>query len=136
MAACLLGCAVPNLESAHFGEPNVLQSKITRFYAQHAREEGGRCTRPYIDAIAKVDVLEDTPEKWIAEIRYRYLDRLRDEDPGGDRKVCFGFASRTFVLAPVEGNLVVTSMSGTDCPISSLSLNRALGLERHTRTCP
>lgn len=136
IAAFLVGCTLPNLESAHFGEPALLRSKITRFYTQHAREEGGRCTRPYIDAITKVDVLEDTPEQWVAEIRYRYLDRLRDEEPGSDRKACFGFASRTFTLAPVGGNVVVTGMSGTDCAVSLLSLNKALGLEQRRRTCP
>jgi hypothetical protein len=136
MVAFLVGCTVPNLESAHFDEPALLRSEIAQFYTQHAREEGGRCTRPYIDAITKVDVLEDMPERWVAEIRYRYLDRLRDEDPGSDRKICFGFASRTFILVPVDGILVVTEMSGTDCPVSLFSLNKALGLELRARTCP
>jgi hypothetical protein len=113
-----------------------LRSEIKRFYARHASEEGGRCNRPYIDAITKVDVLEDTPEQWMAKIRYRYLDRLRDEDPDSDRKVCFGFASRIFTLVPVDSSVVVTDMSGTDCAGRLFSLNRALGLERRTRTCP
>lgn len=132
----LAGCTTPNLESAFFGEKAQLRSKIMAFYARNAREERGRCNRPYIDNTTKVDVLEDTAERWVAEVRYRYLDRIRDEEPGSDRKACFGFASRTFTLAPVDGVVVVTEMSGTDCAGSLFSLNRALGLGRRTRTCP
>ena len=136
VVAFLAGCTMPTLKSTFFGEPTLFESKIMRFYARYAREEGGSCNRPYIDAITKVDVLEDTAERWVAKVRYRYLDRVRDEDPGTDRKVCFGFASRTFSLAPIDGNVAVTEMSGTNCAGSLFSLNQALGLERRTRTCP
>lgn len=136
IAAVLAGCTIPNLESTHFGPAQLLKSKIEQHYAQHAREEGGLCSRPHVSTITKVSVLEDTPERWVAEIRYSYRDRLRDEDPGSDRKICRGFASRTFTLAPVNGVPVVTEMSGTPCPGSLLSLNKALGLERRERTCP
>ncbi len=135
MVALLAGCA-PSLESAHFGPSKLLRTKIERYYALHASEERGRCNRPYIDAMTKVDVIEDVPERLVVDVRYRYLDRLRDEDPSSDRKVCFGFASRTFTMMPNGGNIVVADMSGTDCVGTAFSLNRALGLERRTRTCP
>ncbi len=135
VVAFLVSCA-PSLESTHFGPSKLVRKKIERYYAQHASEERGRCTRPYMDAVTRVGVIEDAPERLVVDIRYRYLDRLRDEDPGSDRKVCFGFASRTFTITPVGGNLAVTDMSGTECAGTAFSLNRALGLERRTRTCP
>jgi len=140
--ALLTGCVVA-LESRHQGPSSLIKGKVERFYRQHAVEQRGRCTRPFIDAITKVDVIdEDTPDRWVANIRYRYMDRLRDEDPGSDRKICRGFASRTFTLASQgtstsgDDEPVVIDMSGTACRAGRFSLNNALGLEKGHRTCP
>ena len=133
--AFLTGC-IMTLDSTHQGPSSFLQSKVERFYRQHAAEQGGRCSRPFMDAITKVDVIEDTPERWVAEIRYRYKDRLRDEDAGSDRKICRGFASRTFTLASTDGESEVIEMSGTACRRGIFTLGGALGLEKRERTCP
>lgn len=133
--AMLSGCAAA-LESRHLGPPQRIEASIEQFYRRHASEEGGRCTRPFIDAITKVDVIEDSPKRWVADVRYRYQDRLRDEDPGSDRKICRGFASRVFTLEPKGGDLVVTDMSGRACRGVLFSLSGILGLEKGERTCP
>ena len=133
--AMLVGCAAA-LESRYHGPSRLIKSSIEQFYRRHASEDGGRCTRPFIDAITKVNVIEDAPERWTAEIRYSYRDRLRDEDPGSDRKICRGFASRTFTLLPKEDDLVVADMSGRACRGELFSLSGALGLEKAERTCP
>lgn len=133
--AILSGCAA-ELESRHQGPPQLIKNSIQQFYRRHASEDGGRCTRPFIDAITKVSVIEDTPERWVAEIRYRYKDRLRDEDPGSERKICRGFASRTFTLVPRGDDLFVADMSGRACRGVLFSLSGVLGLEKGERTCP
>ena len=135
MLAFFFGCA-PVLESRHQRPPQLIKGSIEQFYRRHASEEGGRCTRPIIDAITKVSVIEDTPERWVAEIRYSYRDRLRDEDPGSERKICRGFASRTFTLLPEGNELVVADMSGRACRGVLFSLSGVLGLEKGERTCP
>jgi hypothetical protein len=135
MLALLFGCA-PVLESHFHGPPQLIKGRIEQFYRRHASEEGGRCTRPVIDAITKVNVIEDVPERWVAEIRYSYRDRLRDEDPGSERKICRGFASRTFTLLPKGDDLVVADMSGRACRGLLFSLSGILGLEKGERTCP
>lgn len=112
--AMLFGCA-PVLESRYQGPAQLIKDNIEQFYRHHASEDGGRYTRPFIDAITMVNVIEDTPERRMAEIRYRYRDRLRDEDPGSQRKICQGFASRTYTLRPKGNELVVADMSGRAC---------------------
>ncbi len=131
----LAGCAA-TLESRHHGPPKLLKSNIQQFYARHAREEGGHRSCPFIDAITQVNVIEDTPERWVADVRYKYRDRLRDEDPGSERRICRGFAPRTFTLVPEGDRLVVADMSGRSCRGSHFSLNRAFGLKKGVRTCP
>lgn len=135
MATLLAGCTHPGLQNAELGPPDLVKNKIERHYAKYASEERGFCSRPYIDTITKVDIRENTSERWVAEIRYHYLDRLRDEDTGSNRKICRGFASRTFTLASVNGDLAVVDMSGTGCAGSFFSLNRVLGLEKNERFC-
>jgi len=132
----IVSACAPKLESRYQGPPQLIKGSIEQFYRRHASEDGGRCTRPFIDAITKVDVIEDGPEQWVAEVRYHYRDRLRDEDPGSDRKTCRGFASRTFTLVPKGDDLVVANMSGRECRGTLFSLSGALGLEKHERTCP
>lgn len=136
LAAPLAGCATAALQSSHLGPPERIERMIKEHYADHAFEQRGRCTRPFIDAITKVDVIEDEGERWIAEIRYSYRDRLRDEDAGSSRKICRGFASRSFTIVPSQSGPTVAEMSGTECKGSIFSISRALGLEKRQRTCP
>jgi len=134
--AILAGC-VTKLESSHLGPSRAIKSSIEQFYRRHASEQLGRCSRPFIDAITKVDVIEDTPERWVADIRYKYQDRLRDEDTNSNRKICRGFASRIFTLEARGDDFVVAEMSGQACHGGVFfSLNRGLGLEKRKRTCP
>lgn len=132
----MLSACAPQFESRYQGPPQLIKRSIEQYYRRHASEDGGRCTRPFIDAITKVSVIEDVPERWVAEVRYRYQDRLRDEDPGTDRKICRGFSSRTFILMPKDGDLVVADMSGQTCRGTLFSLGGVLGLEKGERTCP
>ncbi|MGI9504139.1 MAG: hypothetical protein ACR2RE_13915, partial [Geminicoccaceae bacterium] len=111
LAVPLAGCATAALQSSHLGPPERIEHAIKQHYADHAFEQRGRCTRPFIDAITKVDVIEDGGDKWVAEIRYRYRDRLRDEDTGSSRRICQGFASRTFTLVSGQSDRAVAEMS-------------------------
>ena len=71
------------------------------------------------DAITKVEVLEDSAERLVLDIRYAYRDRLRDDEntrsrrPFSSRKLCRGFESRQFTLAKGEGDEIsVVDMTG------------------------
>lgn len=103
------------------------KSRIKRNYQDHAGERDGLCRRPYIDAITRIDIVEDTATGLVVDLRYSFRDRIRDDDDGHGRG-CFGFESRRFTLKSVDGNIEVVAMSGTPCKGLVISLDRILGL--------
>ncbi|MEZ5936240.1 MAG: hypothetical protein R3F54_30930 [Alphaproteobacteria bacterium] len=118
LGACA-GFASP-VPDTTFAQGKRAEAAISSYYEDHASEDYGRCNRPYFDAITKVDVVEDTASRLVLDVRYKYWDRLRDDEdssvraPGvdGSRKVCWGFESRQFTLEKTNGDLKVVDMTG------------------------
>ncbi|MEZ5935688.1 MAG: hypothetical protein R3F54_28020 [Alphaproteobacteria bacterium] len=118
LGACA-GLASP-VPDTTFAPGKQAEGAISSYYEDHASEDYGRCNRPYFDAITKVEVVEDTADHLVLDVRYKYWDRLRDDEdsnldtPGFDtsRKVCWGFESREFTLAKANGDLKVVEMTG------------------------
>lgn len=112
------GCASASIESAQFGEGPAVETAIKRYYAGHASEQHGLCPRPYIDGITGVEIVEDSPERLVAEVRYFWRDRVRD--PVGDDNEgsvpCTGFGKRTFTVTGSEDGPRVIEMSGPAGP--------------------
>jgi hypothetical protein len=94
-----------------------------------------------VDARDSVDVIEDTPELLVLDVRYKYQDRLRDDEdshvrlPGGvaaSRKVCRGFESRQFTLEKVDGDVQVVDMTGpvrgSGARVGNVTLDGSLGV--------
>jgi hypothetical protein len=107
-------CAPRNPElSAYRG----LEFAIESFYETHAWERNATCLRPEI-AIAKIETLEDTPEKLVLKVRYFWEDRAfgRDDEmfpKRGGGSWCSGFDERIFTLAKrPDGGVTVTAMTG------------------------
>lgn len=118
LGACA-GITSPVPDTA-FAPGKTAESVIAAYYEDHASEDYGRCNRPYFDAITKADVVEDTAGRLVLDVRYRYADRLRDDEDssvrvpgvGSSRKVCWGFESRQFTLEKTNSDLKVVEMTG------------------------
>lgn len=112
--AALAGCASPSIESAQFGAGSAVETAIKRYYASRASEQHGLCPRPYIDGITGVEIIEDSPERLVAEVSYFFRDRIRE--PAGDENEgsvpCAGFGERTFTVTSTEQGPEVVEMSG------------------------
>lgn len=111
LAAALAACAELAQGPGLAGYPG-LQFQITSFYSARALEENASCTQPRM-SISGYTVVEDTPERLVLDIRYRYVDEgMRDFDDDGlfGRRFgfgaggrCQGWAERTFVVAKSVG---------------------------------
>ena len=116
-ACAILASPVPDTS---FAPGKQAESAISTYYEDHASEDYGRCNRPFFDAITRVGVVEETADHLVLDVRYKYWDRLRDEEdssvrgPGmeSSRKVCWGFESRQFTLEKSNGDLKVVEMTG------------------------
>lgn len=103
-----------------FAPGRTTEGLIAAHYRSHANEDYARCNRPYFDAITKVDVIEESADRLVLELRYSYRDGLRSSEdrhismPGfsSSRKVCHGFESRRFTLEKNEDALEVVEMTG------------------------
>ena len=108
-ALLLAGC------SSVLGEQSPLDGTIERYYEAHASERTGQCLAPYIDGITRTQVIEDTPERLVLDVRYLYRDRYKDNEAGMDGNGltgCVGYGTRQFVLARSDDTLTVEQMSG------------------------
>jgi signal transduction histidine kinase len=117
-AALLLGgCGYKGPSIA--GYPG-LQFEVTSYYANYAIEENAICTRPRIRSLTGAQVIDETPEQVVMNIRYYWYDEGQIElDRGGLPfpppvfQRCNGFAERTFTFVKLtDGSLDVRSMSG------------------------
>lgn len=85
------------------------------FYAGRAMEDHARCPNPRMEAIIHHDVVEDTPERVVMNIRYRWVDDTQTTDSGGNHTkiVCQDWSERWFTFArEADGRLSVVGMSG------------------------
>jgi hypothetical protein len=91
------------------GLPPETERAIETYYRAYAREEGGRCPAPFIEGFTRVEVVEDSPERQVVDVRYLYADRIKDRSDGGE---CIGFSERRFTLAKTEAGIGVVEMTG------------------------
>jgi hypothetical protein len=108
-ALLLAGC------SSVLGEQSELDGTIERYYEAHASERGGQCLAPYIDGITSADVVEESPDRLVVDVRYLYRDRIKDQprdNPANALIGCVGYGERQFVLARNGDTLTVQEMTG------------------------
>jgi hypothetical protein len=141
LLACLslAGCAQLAQGPSLAGYPG-LQWQVESFYGARALEENAMCTQPRMTAIVGHEIVEDTPERMVMNVRYHYVDEgmrnFDDEDGLGFPRFRFGtgscddFATRTFIIAKGKGGapdaaqaMFVQSMNG---PQRELAPNSAL----------
>jgi hypothetical protein len=120
---CLTGCGTDPSQSRAWelaGQPGLLL-KVRNYYESRGLEEGGRCTAPIMEGVARSRVLSDDQDEMVVALAYYYRDWVRDGDdcdplrPGrclGFMPLCRGFAERTFTIAKGEDGLSVAGMSG------------------------
>lgn len=134
VAMTVAGCSDLAQGPALAGYPG-LSWQLESYYSARALEENAFCTTPRMTP-TQVQVVEDTPERLVLNVRYRYWNDLAFgtqvfpfEVNGFDR--CTGWATRTFVVAKSVGGdagkpaaLSVTSMTG---PQRQLPPGSALG---------
>lgn len=92
-----------------------LQSQVQGYYARRATERGAACPSPRMTTITQADVVEETPERVVMDLRYHWADdsQASDAEGGTFRGICQGFSGRsfTFVRTNEGGGLEVESMS-------------------------
>lgn len=92
-----------------------LQWPIISYYDDRAIEENAMCPQPRMTAIVRSEVVEDTPERVVMDLRYHYRDETMtvDTGDGGTKYGCDDFAQRRFTFArATDGGLRVVEMSG------------------------
>ena len=117
LALLLGGCAYQGPAVA--GYPG-LQNKIQWYYDSNALEQNATCTQPRMRSVTSAQILEETPETVVMNIRYYWLDEGQlDFDRGGlpfaapFLQRCNGFAERRFTFVKMtDGSLGVRSMTG------------------------
>jgi hypothetical protein len=66
-----------------------------------------------MDALIRVDVVEDTGARLVVDARYAYRDRFMDDREGALGRACSGRGERRFTLVRNEdGSLDAVGMSG------------------------
>jgi hypothetical protein len=89
---------------------------VQSFYDGRAMESFARCPNPRIAAIIRATVVEDTPERLVMALRYRWRDDTQTIDSGsngGSRIVCQDWSERRFTFArDPDGRLRPIAMSG------------------------
>lgn len=124
-SAVLAGCSAqgPPLAGLEGG-----QWAVVRYYEAHAWERGATCPSPRMRVLGW-RVVEQTPERTIVDVRYRWWDESRRDSGrfgtngpfpwrvGGGFGVCEGFGERQFVLVPGgQGGSSVRQMTGEQRP--------------------
>lgn len=95
------------------GRPGLLLP-IRQYYDRNAQEEGGRCKRPLFDAVLASEIVDETSDLLVVDIRHRYrggASGRRRSGRGGSRR-CSGIGERTFTLRQGESGCEVVDMSG------------------------
>lgn len=90
--------------------PSPEEQAVRNYYERHASEEWGRCHAPLMDGISDVQVVEETADRLVLDVRYFYRDWLNDNRRAALRE-CRGFGRRQFVLKKDADRFEVVSMS-------------------------
>lgn len=107
LAAC--GWRGPSLA----GQPG-LAYDVGSFYDGRAMEAQARCPNPRLDGIVRTRVVEDTPERVVMDLRYRWVDDTQSVEVGGGNSLpCQDWGERRFTFARgPDGRLQVVAMDG------------------------
>jgi hypothetical protein len=92
-----------------------LQSQVMSFYDDRATERSASCPDPQMRSVTSHRVVEETLEKVVMDIRYRWMDdsQAMEMEQGGSVVTCQDWSERTFTFARTgSGGLVVQSMTG------------------------
>lgn len=92
-----------------------LQREVQSFYAARAMEANARCPNPRMTSVTSTDVVEDTPERLVLDIRYYWVDdgQTVDSGGGGSKIICRDRGQRRFTFArDPHGRLEVVGMGG------------------------
>jgi hypothetical protein len=98
-----------------------LQNRIQWYYDSNAIEQNATCNSPRMRSVTGAQIVEETPETVVMNIRYYWFDESQlDFDSGGFTPMpspilqrCNGFAERTFTFVKMtDGSLQVRSMTG------------------------
>jgi hypothetical protein len=112
LAAALAGCGWQGPPLAgHEG----LQWQVVSYYGGRAMEAQARCPNPQMGGILRTELVEETPERLVLNLRYHWVDDLRTVDTagGGGKIICSGWGERTFTFTRLSnGALEVESMTG------------------------
>ena len=116
LAACsaLASCSWPGPGLAGYSG---LQFKTKSYYDRHAWERNASCPTPRMQAIIRTEVVEDTPERLVLNLRYRWRDEGQSDKFGVDvtspLAYCNGWSERTFTFTKkTGGDLDVAAMTG------------------------
>jgi hypothetical protein len=112
VALLVAGCAASRIPETSFAEPAEIERAIMRYYEYNATEENRTCLSPYIDGLTQVEVVEETPERLVVDVRYFYRDRFKDDGGNGLGRECTGYAERRFTLAKSDSGIEVVEMTG------------------------
>lgn len=111
IAAMATGCSWQGPSLAGY---EGLHWQVMSFYGAHAFEENAMCPQPQMTAVTRAEVVEDTPQRVVMNIRYHYRDDGQSVDvAGGDVSTCDGWGERTFTFTRAGADrLAVQSMTG------------------------
>ena len=112
-ALLLTSCGSVRLSEELHDEASVLGA-IGRHYDGMAIEEQGLCTHPVMDGVRGYDVLEQSADELVMEVRYSYHDPTpRPRRPRTTvRSVCIRWATRTVWVVKAADGYQVTRMTG------------------------
>ena len=114
--ALLAGCAGAPRPGGSAGDPD-LTTLVERYYAEHATEEGGRCTDVVMTAGLGTSVIAEDEDRIVLRVPYVYREfdagfRTTEFNAKG-RTICRGKGTRTFTIEKRPGGFQVVEMSGT-----------------------
>ena len=112
VALLVAGCAASRVPPTSFGEPVEIERAIMRYYERNATERNRTCLSPYIDGLTQVEVVEETPERLVVDVRYFYRDRFKNDRGDGVGRECTGYGERRFTLAKSDSGIEVVEMTG------------------------
>jgi hypothetical protein len=106
------GCAASRVPETGFGEPQVLERAVARYYERHATEENHICSNPYMYGLTQVDVVEEQPERLVVDVRYLYRDHNKDDRGDSLGRECSAYSERRFTLEKGAAGIEVLDMTG------------------------
>jgi hypothetical protein len=112
VTAMASGCAAQGPSLA--GYPG-LQRQVMSFYDGRATERSAACPNPQMRSVTSHRIVEETPDKVVMDIRYRWMDESQamEMEQGGSVVTCQDWGERTFTFARTgDDGLVVQGMSG------------------------